>query len=106
MIGSANLLISSFNISIFLNSFFKLKAELRSHRLFLLSKSELQLKRDQLELQRLEEIEAAERTGADVTLINQKFIALNAELEKQSQQAKLKIAANYLTQFNQLINLS
>ena len=65
--------------------------------------SELQLKRDQLELQRLEEIEAAEKTGADVTLINQKFIALNAELEKQSQQAKLKIAANYLTQFSQLV---
>ncbi len=65
--------------------------------------SELQLKRDQLELQRLAEIEEAEKTGADVNLINQKYAALNAELDKQSTRAKLKLASDYLTQFSQLV---
>lgn len=49
------------------------------------------------------ELENAEKTGADVTLINEKYRELNKELEQQSQQARLQTASNYLTAFAQLV---
>jgi hypothetical protein len=55
---------------------------------------ELELQR--LEIQRQAEIAAAEKTGADVTLINKKFAKIQEDIEDEKQNAKRQMAADTL----------
>jgi hypothetical protein len=55
---------------------------------------DLELQR--LEIQRQAEIAAAEKTGADVTLINKKFAKIQEDIEDEKQNAKRQMAADTL----------
>ena len=59
------------------------------------NESLFELERQALELQRQEEIAAAEKTGADVNLINAKYSALNSALSKKENDAKLGLASQF-----------
>jgi len=57
--------------------------------------AELDLQKRGLEMQRLQEIDAAKRTGADVKLINQKYAKAEIEIERQKQMAKFSIVSGF-----------
>ena len=65
--------------------------------------SEQEIKREQLELQRQAEVAAAEKVGADVSAINKKYAAINAQLDKDAVRARIQLAANYLSAFSNLV---
>ena len=65
--------------------------------------AELDLKKQGLEMQRQQEIDAAKRTGADVNLINQKYAKAELEIERQKQMAKLNIASSLAKSLQQLL---
>lgn len=65
--------------------------------------SELNLRREQLEMQRLQEIEAANKVKADITAINEKYRLLNQQLEEQAVIDRLQLAGKYLSQFSKLV---
>ncbi|HAT77127.1 MAG TPA: phage tail tape measure protein, partial [Flavobacterium sp.] len=53
------------------------------------------LERQSLENKRLLEVESAEKTGADIKLINEKYTALNIELKKKERDANLNAASQF-----------
>lgn len=55
----------------------------------MLIEDEFERRQIRLERQRQQEIENAEKTGADINLINQKYANLAVEIERQKQEAKL-----------------
>jgi len=57
--------------------------------------AELDLQKRGLEMQRLQEIDAAKRTGADVNLINQKYAKAEIAIERQKQMAKFSIVSGF-----------
>jgi len=57
--------------------------------------AELELEREFLEMQRQQEIEFAEKIGADTTLINQKYSKAQKELDKAEFQAKMMLAQDF-----------
>lgn len=57
-------------------------------------KDEFELKKFQLEQQRLAEIKAAEKTGADVTLINKKYAEQRKEIDRLQQENKIQLASD------------
>ena len=57
--------------------------------------AELDLQKRGLEMQRLQEIDAAKRTGADVKLINQKYAKAEIAIERQKQMAKFSIVSGF-----------
>ena len=69
----------------------KNKLALESENIF----SSLNLQREKLKIQEKEEKEHAEKVGADVYLINQKFKKANDELDKASFDAKLSLASEF-----------
>lgn len=52
-----------------------------------------ELQKSRLELQRLAEIEAAEKTGADIALINEKYAKFDEDIEKKKQENKQQLAS-------------
>jgi hypothetical protein len=62
----------------------------------------LEIERERLELQRQQEIEAAELIGADVQLINEKFAKADIELTKAKENVKIGLAADFAGQIAQL----
>lgn len=65
--------------------------------------SELEIKKLQLQQQQDAEVAAAEKTGSDIALINDKYRLLNEELDKQAVNTRIQLAANYLSSFSQLV---
>jgi hypothetical protein len=59
------------------------------------NQSLFELERQALETKRLEEIKAAEKSGADVNLINAKYTALNIDLKKKERDANLNAASSF-----------
>lgn len=57
--------------------------------------TQLDFERQALELKRQQEIEFAEKIGADVSAINEKYDRAEIELERAKQQAKLELAADF-----------
>lgn len=55
----------------------------------------LELEREKLEAQRIQEVEFAEKIGADVNLINEKFAKANIEIKKAEENAKLALAGDF-----------
>lgn len=55
----------------------------------------IELKQRQLEIERLNEIEAAKKIGADTTLINKKYSNAQIELVRAEQRAKMSIYAGF-----------
>lgn len=55
----------------------------------------LELQKESLEAQRVLEVEAAERVGADVNLINDKYKKAELMLEQKTQEAKLSLSADF-----------
>lgn len=66
------------------------------------TENQFALEADRLERQRLLEVEAAEKTGADVNLINQKYAKFREDLEAQVQELKV---AQQQQAFNDISNL-
>lgn len=58
--------------------------------------SQFELEAQRLEQQRLQEIANAEKTGADITLINAKYAKLQENIEREKQENKIAIAADTL----------
>ena len=71
--------------------------------LTLQGETELNIRREQLARQQEVEIAAAEAIGASVSDVEQKYRLLNQQLEREAINTKLSLAANYLTQFAQLV---
>lgn len=57
--------------------------------------AELDLQKQGLEKQRLQEIDAAKRTGADVNLINQKYAKAEIAIERQKQMEKFSMVSGF-----------
>ncbi len=57
--------------------------------------SVLEIEKQGLELKRQQEIEAAEKIGADVSLINEKYRNLEIELERAKSNAKMELAKGF-----------
>lgn len=55
----------------------------------------LSLKLAQIETERLAEIEAAEKTGADIFLIEQKYVEMKKQLNRAEMSAKLDLASGF-----------
>lgn len=66
--------------------------------------SEIEIQKIKLEQQRQEEIANAERIGADVTLINEKYRQQDLELERMKVDAKLALASNFMSGISQLFD--
>ncbi len=56
---------------------------------------EFNIERDRLEAKRLLEIEAAERTGADINLINEKYSEARKQIDRAELNAKLELASGF-----------
>ena len=69
-----------------------------------IANSELGLKLNQLEKKRIQEIKEAEKTGADVNLINKKYEILKNKTEQESEAAHLAIVGQSFTQIGSLFN--
>lgn len=57
--------------------------------------AELDLQKQGLEMQRKQEVDAAQMTGADVNLINQKYAKAEIAIERQKQMAKFSIVSGF-----------
>jgi hypothetical protein len=62
------------------------------------NQSDLDLQIAQLEAKRLVEVTAAEKTGADVSLINKKYAKAEVDIKKIAENAKLEAVSNTLSQ--------
>ena len=62
-----------------------------------------QREREQLEERKRREIEAAEKIGADVNLINQKYQQLNLDLEQQQLDQKLSLTSQALSGLSSIV---
>jgi hypothetical protein len=82
------------------------RIDLENRRLIedLIFQDDLAIQQDRLEQKRLAEIEAAEKTGADVTKINQKFDALQVKLKRQAEIAKVQAIQDALRDVGALLN--
>jgi hypothetical protein len=65
--------------------------------------SEFVLKQEQLERERIAEIEAAEKVGADVALINKRYEALQTQLNRKETQGRLENTIDTLEGANQAL---
>jgi hypothetical protein len=61
----------------------------------LANENEWSIRRQQLELQRRAEVDAAKQTGAEIGMINQKYALYQVELAESEKDAKLMIAENF-----------
>ena len=64
---------------------------------------EFNIERDRLESKRLLEIEAAERTGADINLINEKYSEARKQIDRAELNAKLELASGFAGNLAQLL---
>lgn len=68
----------------------------------LANENEFSIQRQSLELQRKQEIDNAEKTGADINIINQKYALARLDIAKAEQDAKLSIYGNFASSIAQL----
>lgn len=68
------------------------------------SNAELALQLEKLEMQRVAEVEAAEKTGADVALINAKYEKLKESTSKRTQQQQLDTISSTLGEASNLFD--
>ena len=67
--------------------------ELRREIAFLEGEEDFEFQREQLELQRIQEVENAKATGNDIEQVNKKFALLDAKIDKAKFNNKLDIAS-------------
>lgn len=58
--------------------------------------SEFELRAEKLEQERLQEVENAKQTGADITAINAKYAKLQGDIEEEKQRQKLELSSQVL----------
>lgn len=64
---------------------------------------QIEIQKQQLEAQRVLEVEFAEKIGADVELINRKFKRKEIEIEQEAQRIKLSVIAGFAGSLSQLL---